>query len=94
MAILHIINKLNKSNDSLAKTIAQEDSILLIEDALFMLRSHIEFIKQLAKKYKIYGIKQDAEARAVANITTDVKLIDYHEFVTLTENHNKTLSWY
>jgi sulfur relay protein TusB/DsrH len=94
MAILHILNKLSKSNDSLVKTIVQEDSILLIEDALFMLQSHIEFINQLAKKYKIYGIKQDAEARAVVNITADVKFIDYHEFVTLTEEHDKILSWY
>ena len=95
MAILHIINKINKSNDLLLKTITKEDSILLIEDALFMLQSHNELIKQLATQYKIYGIKQDAEVRAVENLTsTHVNLIDYTEFVTLTEEHSKMLSWY
>ena len=94
MAILHIINKIEEFNNLLLKTIAKEDSVLLIEDALFMLQSHNDFIKRLAKKHQVYGIKQDAEARAVATIAADISMIDYDQFVSLTEEHSKILSWY
>lgn len=71
------------------------DDILLIEDAVYIGIEQIN--SQEAKKdpedHYLY-LKEDIEARGLSNLVEiGTQLIDYNEFVSLTEKHEQSLTW-
>lgn len=77
----------------------QENSVLLLyQDAVYLAidgeTQYSAQIRSLAAKQKVYLLAEDLSARGLANkIIDQIILASYADFVALTIQHNKTLSW-
>mgnify|MGYP000403921068 CR=1 FL=1 len=103
--ILHTLNKAQSFKDlnkQLSQVCTDDDSVLLIEDAVYhLLDPNLCSIKQdwSFKAKRIFALANDAEARGITkkNLGCDsskLSLISYEEFVELSANHKNTVSWY
>lgn len=97
--MLHIINKSSLSNNALESClrVAQSGEILLIEDAVYAATSGNAFegkIRDAMKRFKIYVLQPDLEARGLADrIVEGVSPVDYGGFVDLTTTNKTCQSW-
>lgn len=93
--MLHIINQSPFTSDSLQRclrTIRTNDHLLLIEDGVIAALKNSAFFTKNILNY--YALETDIIARGLQNkINTDVKLINYDQFVELTIQHHPILSW-
>lgn len=97
--ILHTLNKTGahkEINEQLSATVASEDSIILIEDAVYQ-APNCEF-SSLGHWSNIvstvYVLREDAVARGISLDLSDVSYVDYRDFVDLSVSHQKVISWY
>lgn len=94
--MLHLIQKSPFQNHCLQDCLniaAIDDQFLLLQDGVYALQKP-DFINLYPH---IFVLKDDLKARGIPvdSIThKHVKAIDYAEFVQLTLDTNKTLSWY
>ena len=99
--MLHIIAISANKNlvDSCLQLVAADPhpALLLYQEAVNLAVENSEFAGQLlalAKKIPLYAVEQDVIARGItAMLIPAIKLISYGEFVNLTIQHNKTISW-
>ncbi|MFD2228630.1 sulfurtransferase complex subunit TusB [Alkalimarinus sediminis] len=105
MTTLHILNRSPKQPQpasQCARFYSNNDSVLLIEDAVYYATSatYQRLLNpfQLRKNQPtptVYALVEDLEARGLASlIHSDIKPISYDQFVDLTVTHDKTSSWY
>ena len=100
MTTLHIINKPLDTNiaENVQATAAKGDDLLLIENGVVavLLNPDSESVLQsFAKRYNIYALEADAQARGLLTRLPDwVTSVDFDGFVTLTIRHTRTLSWF
>jgi len=90
--VLHILNKTARYQtmlSELAACIEACDSILLIEDAVYLCKQGFALLNKAAQ---VYVLSDDAVARGV-KVSPPYKAVDYSEFVNLSLTHDKTLSW-
>ena len=96
--MLHMINKSPFASDSLTtclRFVVEGDPILLIEDAVYAVKTDTRFAELLteaAGKNPIYALSGDLKARGVTNTIKDVTIVDYEGFVGLVEDH-QVQSW-
>ncbi len=103
MADLHTVNKSPFEKNSLENAIklsAAGSSILLIEDGVYGASKGTSFEAMVTavqgdKKMKIYALKSDVKARAIAEdrLIDGVELVDYAGFVDLVEATDKVQAW-
>ena len=71
-----------------------DDGILLLHDASYSLHTAQLQQKIQAAKQTFYCLHDDIAARQLTEqLTAAVTLIDYQQFVTLTLDYDKTISW-
>ena len=102
MTILHCLTtKQNYSAiDNCFATIAAQPGagLVLYQDGVYLADRHSQYASKLLeltqKNIKIYLIKDDIIARGLQNsIINEVNLITYQDFVNLTIEYQKILSW-
>ncbi|RRJ84782.1 sulfurtransferase complex subunit TusB [Aestuariirhabdus litorea] len=98
--MLHIINKSLTSSDALKRCLALTQpgaALLLIEDAVYNCIPNspgYELLLQHSEAVSLYALTEDLEARGLERLVADpFQRVDYPGFVTLTEQHSKSLSW-
>ena len=95
--ILHIVNPSPFDNQALAdclKHVSEQDSILLIEDAVVAADKSSPFITQLMA-HKVYVLKNDVEARGLKDrLHEHASLASDDDFVELSITHQSSISWY
>ena len=84
--------------ESCLRLASEGDHVLLIEDAVVwaVANNHFDKFIQNAQAYlKFYVLGPDLKARGLGNksMVTNVSVIDYGEFVDLTEAHHPVQSW-
>ena len=85
MATLHIVNKSNALASCL-QTAATEDTVLLIEDAVYQ--------ASMISERKLLALADDIDARGFkARVGENVAVVDYDEFVNLVTTHQPIVSW-
>jgi|TARA_B100000315_G_C14584077_1_gene592000 tRNA 2-thiouridine synthesizing protein B len=99
--ILHTVNKSPFAQATLRsclRVVSTEDSILLIEDGVYAAlddASCSELIQQLLPQVAVYALLPDLRARGIEDrIISGIQAIDYHGFVTLTEDHPLVQCWF
>lgn len=81
LAIEHCLQRMHSS-----------DGLLLTQDAVYGVMHPTLHIK-LSELPCVYVLKQDAQARSVPMGTGNIKLINYAEFVELSLEFDKVISW-
>lgn len=73
------------------------DGILLLQDGVLAMQSKTtldSFVaKCLAMNIQVFALEDDCEIRGIENQYAEIKLISYGDFVDLTCQFNKQLSW-
>ncbi|MGB0361020.1 MAG: sulfurtransferase complex subunit TusB [Endozoicomonas sp.] len=93
MKTLHTINKAGPPFDNCLKTVADGDSILLIEEGVYVLLSVQDQLKKIQSSCRIMAIDTDMNARGV-NKPDYCLTINYAEFVDQSVRHERVLSWF
>lgn len=89
MKSLYIINQPTKLNQALSY-MAEQDAVLLIEDAVMLATSEQAEFPDL----KLYVLEEDLIARGLhEQIVDGWQQVDYPQFVELTLSFDKSLSW-
>jgi tRNA 2-thiouridine synthesizing protein B len=91
--MLHLIQKSPFQTQYLSECLniaSKDDAFLLMQDGVYAIQKS-DFIQH---NKNIYALESDLNARGLSVENTKVSVISYSEFVTLTEQHNKVLSWY
>jgi tRNA 2-thiouridine synthesizing protein B len=81
LALEHCLLRLNSS-----------DGLLLTQDAVYAVMNDAMNAK-LAEVHSVYVVKEDLEARGVQVACDKVQLINYAEFVELSLQYDKVMSW-
>ncbi|CAL4043497.1 Protein TusB [Buchnera aphidicola (Phyllaphis fagi)] len=71
------------------------DSFIGIQDGVFIGLVNNVFIKDFLKfSFKLYLLKEDVIARGITSYISDqFHLINYAQFIVLTEKYQKVLNW-
>lgn len=89
--ILHQFScSLDKARE-LLPSVAKDDGILLINDAVYWMRQ-ANTMAQLPSNVTVYVLESDASARGIS-ISPPFKAITYSDWVELTLSYSKTVSW-
>jgi tRNA 2-thiouridine synthesizing protein B len=72
--------------------IASNDGLLLMQDAVYVLQ-HSELSKKLGQLNNVYILTDDLEARALNCNLSYVHKLNYDDFVKLSLDYEKVLSW-
>ncbi len=87
---------LNSFKENLSRLTSQGDSLLFLNDGLFMLIKkdfkNDEF-KQLTHHLSLNAIDEQIESRAISKLMGSINEINFSEFVALTQNCKKVISW-
>ncbi|SEM20741.1 sulfurtransferase complex subunit TusB [Halomonas caseinilytica] len=94
---LHIVNRApdaGRAVEQALSAMAAEDRLLLIEDGVQgALPSLVDEFASI--EGRLYALHEDLEARGLMNRHDErVEVVDVEGFVTLTEQAERTLSWY
>ena len=77
--------------------VAQEDSILFLNDSLFSLTTkdfNSEYFHECIINNSIWCIEEQLNARAIADsISNKIALTDYSNFVNMSQQADKIVSW-
>lgn len=85
MATLHIVNK-SSALASCLETATTDDSVLLIEDAVYQAAVHTG--------RALLALQDDLAARGLGSRTGEnISVVDYSDFVGLVERHQPIVSW-
>ncbi|MFK0573223.1 sulfurtransferase complex subunit TusB [Endozoicomonas sp.] len=93
MKTLHTVNKPGQPMALCIRAVADGDSVLLIEDGVYELLSSGKTIDTLPDNCSLLVLDVDARARGVS-VPEHIKAIGYDDFVTLSVDHDKVLSWF
>lgn len=90
--ILHLIQRSPFTHSALTdclNVLGAQDSILLMQDGAYGTQHPSLQTNTQAK----FVLADDLQARGLSS-TQDIKCIEYSEFVSLCERHQKVISWY
>ncbi|MFP1962758.1 sulfurtransferase complex subunit TusB [Lonsdalea quercina] len=81
--------------DAMLRNVGSEDAILLFQDGVTAaLVGAAMLMPILAVGVPVYALKEDVAARGMAaQISSNVALISYNEFVKLTAQHSGQMAW-
>lgn len=94
--ILHKISTSPFKNNALAQCLslmAEDDGLLLLQDAVYAAHSEQQWSKALAKLKHLYLLDEDMQARAIVIDQVKPKVVNYQEFVELCLHYDKVMSW-
>ncbi|ACX89740.1 sulfurtransferase complex subunit TusB [Pectobacterium parmentieri] len=81
--------------DTLLRSVDEGDALVLLQDGVIAALAGGDIIHRLlASAVFLYVLRPDTEARGMTEqISNNVALIDYNEFVQLTVEHPQQLAW-
>lgn len=95
--MLHILSNSPFKVDisAMFNMLSSEDGLIALQDGVLIALNNNFFISDLFKYSKnIYVLQEDVFIRGISdNVSNEIKLINYFEFVTLTEKYNKFINW-
>ena len=99
--MLHTVNKSpfeKNSLDTCLRLIDDSSSVLLIEDAVYGALENTSIsdkIKKVQQATKFYVLGPDLKARGLdkSSLISNIEVIDYKGFVTLTVENDKIQNW-
>ena len=99
MMTLHLLNKspqIMSLYSNMLASLSDNDSILLIEDGVYgSLEAHTKIFKGLPGTVRLFVLKADTETRGLSErISALFEVIDDNQFVELTCQNEKVVSWY
>jgi tRNA 2-thiouridine synthesizing protein B len=90
--MLHIV-KTQSAIQSALSCVQSGDVLLLIEEAVYLANGRHHLHEALANQ-DVFVLLPDVVARGImSSISTTINPIDYIGFVSLTEQHEQSLSW-
>ncbi len=92
MRTLHIINKTGNPLTLCQRALTEKDSILLIEDGVYLLAESSDTLTLLSQQHPIYALEADVNARGM--VANSIELASYQRFVTLVSEYDRTISWH
>ena len=93
--ILHKISTSPYTNSALSqclKRITPEDGLLLIQDGVYAIK-HQDSLAKLEELSNLYLLSDDLKARAISVENPKFNQISYEQFVDLSLQYTKVLSW-
>ena len=93
--ILHKVSTSPFESGSLSqclKIMTSEDGLLLLQDGVYATK-HQDFLPRLESLPNVYLLTDDLKARAVSTETPKLKQVSYEQFVELSLQYTKVLSW-
>jgi tRNA 2-thiouridine synthesizing protein B len=91
--MLHIIKTIEKLNLALAYRQPSEH-LLLTEDAVYAALPSHELAQQLMNIEEVSVLEPDLNSRGLQNLVSkSLTKVDYLGFVTLTEQHQQSITW-
>lgn len=95
--MLHILSNSPFKIDiySMLKMLSAQDSLITLQDGVLIALSDNYFLDKLLEHSKnLFVLEEDVLARGVSHyISSHFTLINYAQFVTLTEKHAKCINW-
>ncbi|WP_192456590.1 sulfurtransferase complex subunit TusB [Musicola keenii] len=81
--------------DALLDSLGAGDALLLLQDGVIAALGAASVLSRLQQSgARVYALQSDIDARGLGNqISTEIQLIDYTEFVQLTVKHARQLAW-
>ncbi len=92
---LHIITRSDSQSQSIhhcLSFIGKKDTLLFIEDGTYCILNNALSDALQNKNIQCYYLQADLAARGLA-ANSDIEVVDYDGFVTLTENHHPSQTW-
>ena len=101
MDTLHTLNKAQGCRDVLDRCLSslnKNDCLLLLENGVYALVGESEFCHIIRKKLpddKIFCLMDDVRARGILHkLPATITCIEYSDFVRLTEQYHRIISWF
>lgn len=95
--MLHTLAKSPSSTDltTLCRLVKKADVLLLLQDGILFALNHVAVLEQLLNTAAaVFVLQEDVIARGLmGKISAKVQLINYDEFVHLSENHTQHMAW-
>ncbi|ODC03695.1 hypothetical protein BFW38_09215 [Terasakiispira papahanaumokuakeensis] len=94
MTTLHQIHRADRLNQNIVQWWQADDTLLLIEGAVVAL-THAQWRHGLPEGIRVAALKDDIIARGLPldNLPQDVTLLSDQDWVALTIQHDRVLSW-
>ncbi|MBV1921678.1 MAG: sulfurtransferase complex subunit TusB [Pseudomonadales bacterium] len=92
---LHIITRSDSQSQSVhhcLSFIGKKDALLFIEDGTYCILNNALSDTLQSKNIQCYYLQADLSARGLS-ANDNVSIVDYNDFVTLTENHYPSQTW-
>ncbi|WP_067517998.1 sulfurtransferase complex subunit TusB [Endozoicomonas ascidiicola] len=93
MKTLHTINKTGQPFENCLRSVAEGDTILLIEDGVYGLLVGKRQLETIRSTCKLIAMNQDLKARGI-HAPDDCLAINYEQFVEQSLEHDKVISWF
>lgn len=91
--MLHIVKSLEKLK-LVQRYLQPSDILLLTENAVYAVAENTEYFAHIRKVNGIYVLQEDLQARGwLKKCATTIQIINRFDFVELTINHDKSISW-
>ena len=96
---LHTINKTTQHTalyENMLSGVSSKDTILLIEDGVYSaLEAHSKLFQHLSNDIKVLALEADVSARGlIGKLSSNIQVVSDSEFVKLSCNNDKVISWY
>ncbi len=96
MSCLHTISRSPHSQllQTCLSTIQEDDALLFIEDGVYY-STVPHSLEKIPHPIRLFSLREDMLARAIhTRVADNVESIDYHRFVELSCEYDKTVSWF
>ncbi len=91
--MLHIVKSQQKLK-LVSRYLQPSDVLLLVENAVYATGEHTEFFTHINQVNDVYVLQEDLQARGwQEKCSESIQVINRFEFVELTVNHSKSISW-
>ncbi len=91
--MLHIVKSLEKLK-LVTRYLQPTDELLLVENAVYASSEYSEHFDQITLAIQVFALQEDLQARGWSEKAAEnIQIINRFEFVELTVNHSKSISW-
>ena len=94
MATLHLINKPGEPFHLCQRALTAGDALFFIEDGVYLLQSAAEQLSAMTHEIHCHYLMPDAQARGITPQTQSISPANYEQFVQLTTDYPKVISWF
>ncbi|MFV0449519.1 MAG: sulfurtransferase complex subunit TusB [Vibrio sp.] len=91
--MLHIVKSLEKLK-LVSRYLQPTDTLLLVENAIYASSPQAGYDAHIVRAGQVFVLQEDLQARGWSEkVAPNMQIINRFEFVELTINHSKSISW-